>query len=368
MFKENIGISDYVNVEVVNKATKQPVVAELPPLVPWAIEYWDKKRKKLLVFTANDGTWKQAPKENVVYVYIQRYGVRPYSNPTRPARQTLSGFDNYFFTTWRDNFYYGYWNDGEEQKVWLWKGTGEIELCGPCSLKKKNEHHIKKGIWVDEPYASRLGFGKADRTIEGYFPIPDRTLDLSRELTVCIPAHNSATTLKGCLLSLEQQKVTVPVLIYVTPGEDGTREMVDALIANNYFPALDLSCYRGTESARRGDARKALCRLVRTPYLFFLDSDVVLAANSLVPLYKMFKNNKTVGMLSIPYMTAAGHVLLGASMMRTTEALKVDWEEADHCECRNVGLQLKELGLGVASHPTLQACHMKYFGFVENVK
>jgi len=94
----------------------------------------------------------------------------------------------------------------------------------------------------------------------------------------------------------------------------------------------------------------------------FLDSDVLLAPNSLVPLLAKLKRDGSLGMLGIRYEPLATHVKMGATMMRAAVAKGIDWKfENDKCECVCAAESVKALDLQVKHHDSLQAYHLKYF-------
>ena len=98
------------------------------PKTNWIIEYWDSRKKAVKCFSDKDGSWEKAPKKNVIIVYIQRKGVRPYGRPDKLYTQILRGTDNYFFYEKMGIAVFGMWNDNGRPTVMnTWYPDGRIE-------------------------------------------------------------------------------------------------------------------------------------------------------------------------------------------------------------------------------------------------
>ena len=125
----------------------------------WIIEYWDSERKAVKCFSNEDGSWEQAPKENVILVYIQRAGIRPYGRSDKLYTMILSGTDNYFFYEKADIAIFGMWNDdGRPTVMNTWYPDGRIESEKVIErLKGISDSIVKTGVWVEEPWATKLG-------------------------------------------------------------------------------------------------------------------------------------------------------------------------------------------------------------------
>jgi glycosyltransferase involved in cell wall biosynthesis len=186
------------------------------------------------------------------------------------------------------------------------------------------------------------------------------------ELTITIPTMNSTKTLSLVLNSLVIQRINIDfkVLIFDNGSTDGTVEMVNAIIKNNYYK-MDIRLIETTE--RSGGRtfnipfmRYKICQEVDTEYLFFLDSDVILPPNAVLDLLESFKKRNDLGMLSIRYEPNADHVQMGATLWKTEIAKKIKWIIDENCECKNAIKSLLELGLKAEYHNTLQARHLRY--------
>lgn len=127
----------------------------------WKIEYWDTETKSVKCFSNNDGTWREAPRENVIYVYIQRRGVRPYGRPDKTYTMVLNGVDNYYFHKREDGaLVFGSWMDDPTRSSIknIWRTDGFVETHTVWDKPVEiSDDEIKVGIWVEEPWARRLG-------------------------------------------------------------------------------------------------------------------------------------------------------------------------------------------------------------------
>lgn len=134
----------------------------------WIIEYWDNKEKVVRCFSDKDGSWIDAPKENVILVYIQRMGVRPYGKSDKLYTQILRGVDNYFFYEKMDIAVFGSWNDdGRPTVMNVWYPDGRIESRAVTKrFEGVPDKIVKTGIWVEEPWATELGLSYSHNTSE----------------------------------------------------------------------------------------------------------------------------------------------------------------------------------------------------------
>ena len=136
----------------------------------WIIEYWNNDLKKIECFSNKDGTWEEAPKDNVVVVYIQRLGKRPYGKEDKLYTQRKRGVDNYFFSEKDGVAYFGGWNDsGRPNTINWWYPDGKIEAKNISKRPKGIPDKIVKiGVMVSEPWATKIGISRpAKRVIKG---------------------------------------------------------------------------------------------------------------------------------------------------------------------------------------------------------
>lgn len=127
----------------------------------WTIEYWNSRTKEVECFSSEDGTWEEAPRENVIYVYIQKQGVRPYGRPDKIYTMVLNGVDNYYFHERKDGtIVFGSWMDDPTRFSIknIWRTDGFIESHKVWDKPAEiSDDEVKIGVWVKEPWARRLG-------------------------------------------------------------------------------------------------------------------------------------------------------------------------------------------------------------------
>ena len=133
----------------------------------WEIDYWDDKKHTIKCYTSSY-TWKKVPKKNVIYVRVFRMGVRPYGNPNNVYSMVIKGEDNYFFLKKKKVFIFGGWNDdGRDGTLFYWYPDGKIDKK---RIKSRpgfvSDDIIKLGIWVNEPWASRIGLTLPETKVE----------------------------------------------------------------------------------------------------------------------------------------------------------------------------------------------------------
>ena len=134
----------------------------------WIIEYWNDKANKVKCFSHLKGEWRDAPCNNITYIYVQKHGVRPAANPNKLYTTTMVGLDYYFLMLQDDVLVSGGWMETEKD------GDGVLCYWYPDERWQENltitrkpdfvaEEDIKIGVWVEEPWAARLGLsGESD--------------------------------------------------------------------------------------------------------------------------------------------------------------------------------------------------------------
>jgi hypothetical protein len=146
----------------------------------WVIEYWNKKKKTIECFSSEDGTWEDAPVDNVIFVYVRGKLSRPHGDPDRIYTMRLSGTDYYFLRVAEDGTVrFGGWSDNADTPAggigcygayctWTPGIKVETTMITVGRPPDADESMIKKGVWVEEPWAERLGLtGRAKRTTKG---------------------------------------------------------------------------------------------------------------------------------------------------------------------------------------------------------
>lgn len=126
----------------------------------WAVQYWHgpSPQGPLPTFTSRDGPWANAPARNVIRVLLQRHGIRPHGNPDVLYTQTKEGPDHYYLIVASDAVRLGGWNDdGRPSHEVTWRADGRIFNVRRHAPPALDPAQLKHGVWVDEPWATRLG-------------------------------------------------------------------------------------------------------------------------------------------------------------------------------------------------------------------
>jgi hypothetical protein len=96
---------------------------------------------------------------------------------------------------------------------------------------------------------------------------------------------------------------------------------------------------------------------VKTPFVFWLDQDVLIRPGDLPTLLEEFKAAEKIGALGIPYMPKTDHVQMGATLMETETARRIGFDGRGRCVCTNLakaladeGLEMKHWSGGFARH------------------
>ena len=193
----------------------------------------------------------------------------------------------------------------------------------------------------------------------------------TKDFTICIPTKNATKSITMVLEYLLFQGIELNILIADNDSIDGTFEMLETQIKNNYWmrgghAPINITLEQGgsVEGGRDKNIpymRQFMSRMVKTPYIFWLDSDIILPPNSLAPCLEEFiKHKSKIGIYGMRYEPHADHVQMGASFMETRIAKKINWKIDERCECQNAHVQLgRDYGLGSDYHDVLQGRHLK---------
>ena len=117
---------------------------------------------------------------------------------------------------------------------------------------------------------------------------------MSYKLSVIIPAFNAEHTLERAVSSVEKQGLgfeNIQLIIADDASSDGTSGLCDALAAEHE----NITALHMKENGGPGAARNAALDIVEAPYVMFLDSDDVFAANACEALVDIMHNNPRCG-------------------------------------------------------------------------
>jgi glycosyltransferase involved in cell wall biosynthesis len=200
------------------------------------------------------------------------------------------------------------------------------------------------------------------------------------EVTVGIPIFNGAATIKGVLDRLTLMRIpNLPVLVYDNGSFDGTNGLMGELAGRGYYKGkqsqdkttLDLKYFIGTHKNDEHPYQNALrtrhliASIASTPYIFFLDSDVILPPNAILTLLEDFKKEDNCAFMGIRYEpdTHSDHVMFGATMWKREDFLKSpqQFDVSKGCDCKHACDWSKQIDKQSKYHPWLMGYHCKYF-------
>ena len=125
---------------------------------------------------------------------------------------------------------------------------------------------------------------------------------MKEQLTIVIPCKNEGYTIFECLLYLDKQAFICGTSVIIADNSDKT-ESIELLqrakhkLSNN----LDIKIIKGGYPAK---ARLEGSKLVKTPYVLFLDADVMLKQRGLLNrLVNYTHQNPTTDLVTVPFTT-----------------------------------------------------------------
>lgn len=186
-------------------------------------------------------------------------------------------------------------------------------------------------------------------------------------LTICIPCFNSLPTIRVVLNVLNFQDLYPKIIILDNGSTDGTFEALSAMKVYKWFKDLDIELRCFGQISNRGHQninfiRHKFCELVKTKYLMFLDSDVLLPPYILKPLLEVIEKREDLGMLGLKYDVNTNHVKMGATILRSALAKNIKWKKTeDACECLNCAKDLLVRGFKVEHYDKQLARHLLSF-------
>lgn len=124
-------------------------------------------------------------------------------------------------------------------------------------------------------------------------PLPTQESELvGPDVSVCIANWNCRALLRRCLESLFQQNqgVSFEVIVVDNASTDGAAEMVA-----DEFPQVTL--VRNADNRGFSKANNQAAALARGRYLFFLNNDTIVPANTLLQFFEFAEANPSVGMV-----------------------------------------------------------------------
>jgi glycosyltransferase involved in cell wall biosynthesis len=205
------------------------------------------------------------------------------------------------------------------------------------------------------------------------------------EIAVAIPNYNSVMYLPYVMTRLQHQKIpNLPVMIMDQGSTDGTMGWASEVMGRGYYNkksqeknAIILSVFSRLQDPKKHpyvnamDARVQMARLARTPYIFFLDPDVLIKQLSLRRLQEFLEKEKAayVGMKYEPDaydgghpMVKGKHIMMGATLWERETFLKIPEFTNEHmnqgCDCNFCYREIEKMGFK-GLHSNIQAEHLK---------
>jgi N-acetylglucosaminyl-diphospho-decaprenol L-rhamnosyltransferase len=149
-----------------------------------------------------------------------------------------------------------------------------------------------------------------------------RSTQFAFEVSVCIVNWNCREQLQGCLQSLREsaQEVSLEVLVVDNASTDGAADMVAEL-----FPEVVL--IRNAENVGFSRGNNQAARQARGRYLFFLNNDTVVPANTLRGLFDYARAHPEVGIVGPQLRDERGRAQVSCRGCPTLPALlhRITW-------------------------------------------
>ncbi len=176
------------------------------------------------------------------------------------------------------------------------------------------------------------------------------------EITIAVPTHNCSLYVRYVLDRLTHQKIpNLPVIAMDNGSTDGTIGLLSEIAGRNFYHkksqeknALQFRFFMGMHNPKDHPyvnamkTRKAIAELVKTPYVFFLDPDVLIKPLILPRLLDEMKETGApyVGLKYEPDTLDHAnnkHLMLGATLWKLDKFLKVpEFKNEDlknGCDC-----------------------------------
>jgi len=189
------------------------------------------------------------------------------------------------------------------------------------------------------------------------------------DLTVCIPTFNGSDTIQNVLKGLMKQGIKLRVIIMDNGSTDGTPEMLETAIKNNWYGDMHVELYKmgragNTKQENISMIRKKLAELVDTELMFWLDDDILIPPFTLRLTMEEIRKHPQCGLMALQYQSFNHHPAIGASMMFTHLAKEVEYtcNGGQPCECNHVKTQIEGKGFHAMFMRKITALDLNYIG------
>lgn len=205
---------------------------------------------------------------------------------------------------------------------------------------------------------------------------------LPTEVTCVIPVYNSFLSLPRVLYHLEPGAQSTPISLLICDNtsqdpfgvllSESNRHFISWLVSRGFTAAQILPAV--TRVTQRPDGTpmapqeiintnletvwKKLTMAVTTPYILYVDADVLLPTGAVRMLLETIKSDLDLAMLGCQYEVVTDHVKMGATICRTEVMRETQWESIG-CPCRFITKYLKSQGYKVEHLPGVYATHLK---------
>lgn len=204
------------------------------------------------------------------------------------------------------------------------------------------------------------------------------------EVTCVIPIYNAFRTLPRVLFHLEPGAQSVPMKIMLCDNSsedplgiilsDGAERFQKWLVGREHgfadaeiLPSVPrrttnqdgvkMSALETMNTNIEFLSRKLMVA-VDTPYVLYVDADVLMPVGSVRLLLEAIKADPKLAMLGCQYEAETDHVKMGSTMCRTDVMKTVSWNSMG-CICRYVSKYLKSQGYRVEHLPGVYSTHLK---------
>lgn len=219
---------------------------------------------------------------------------------------------------------------------------------------------------------------------EGAASCPQGNITMPCEVTAAIPTYNAIRDLGDCVCALQpgHQSLPLKLMLAENGSEDGTqlvlRDLMKPSVTRAYWsqfgfrdimvvevPQNDCYAVEGRQRHRYNvrACYQAMVVKIDTPYVLFVDADVVCPTGAVRTMLEVLQADAAVGLVSVSYDFSTDHPQLGLAMMQTQRARayvdKFTMKPPYPCMCKQLTQLVVSDGLkAVPLHP-LHARHKR---------
>lgn len=172
-------------------------------------------------------------------------------------------------------------------------------------------------------------------------------------LKIALLCYNDCETITKCIKALLKQGIIPTIEITDTGSTDGTAEMLETQIKNNYYYPAKITLKREKielpKHEKKAFYRQKVLNETTEKYIMFLNAGVILPKYCIRPMIEELEKDSNLAMVGLRYDLTAYHLQLGAAILKTEIAKQLDWsyDYAMQCGCRNIRDQLIQRGFKI---------------------